>query len=116
MYFMIKNMKTKYRTINNGYWDYLQYEIKYKFLFFWTLKKWEYVWKPYCDITFGRRLTSENYLYINSLNDDIDKFVKRWTNIEEYFINADLRQKELEKIYEEHQNEIEKKKKKVVYL
>ena len=110
-------MKTKYRIVSNGHWDYLQYEVEYKYLYFWTRKRWEYVWKPYCDKTTGTSLTSEWNIYINSLEDgNLEKFAKLWTNVEDYFIQAKVRQKELEKIYEEHRNKIEENKKKIVYL
>ncbi len=108
---------TKYRTISNGHWDYLQYEVEYKYLFFWTRKRWEYVWKPYCHKVYGASLTSDNDIYINSLNDgNLREFVQKYPNIEEYFERAKLRQAELVKIHNDYNNKIEEKKNVVTYL
>lgn len=108
---------TKYRTISNGHWDYLQYEVEYKFFFFWTRKNWEYVWKPYCDKATGDYYGSEDNCYINSLRDgNLEKFVQRWPNIEEYFEQAKLEEVKLIKIHDEYQKQIEEKKNRITYL
>lgn len=108
---------TKYRTVSNGYWDYLQYEIEYKFLFFWTKTKWEYVWKPYCDKSTGTYLAGKDDKYVNTLKDgNLEHFVESWPNIEKYFLQAKIRQEELEKIHKDYDNGIEEKKNKITYL
>ena len=108
---------TKYRTISNGHWDYLQYEVEYKYLFFWTRKRWEYVWKPYCDKATGTYYSGEYNSYISSLKDgNLEEFVQKWPNIEEYFEQAKLRQAELVKIYHEYRKKLEEKKNKITYL
>jgi len=111
---------TKYRTISNGYWDYLQYEIEYKekhiFCKTKTKTKWENVWKPYCDKSTGKYYGQKQDQYINSLNDDIKNFVQKWSNIEEYFIQSKIKQEELVKIYKEYNRSIEEKKNKITYL
>lgn len=92
-------MKTKYRTINNGYWELLQYEHVYKVTkgFWWWKKEvekvdWYYVPRPYYDETYGRYDSIGSEKYVNSLKNNLEFFVKEYPDINEYL-----------KMYEEQQ-------------
>jgi len=106
---------TKYRTVNNGHWDYLQYEAEYKFLFFWTKTKWIYIWKPHYNEISEPFFIGDADKYINNLKDgDLKDFVKQWPNIKDYFVQAKIKQVELIKKYNETKIELEKNK--ITYL
>lgn len=94
-------MKTKYRIINNGYWDILQYEAEVTNLF-WRLlgytKEWRYIPRPYYDKLYGRTDiagTGANTL-VNSLRQSLNDFVEQYPYIDEYFSVFNEEQKELE--------------------
>jgi hypothetical protein len=87
---------TKYRKINNGHWNFLQYEKECTFLFF-KWKRWEYVWKPYYDKIYGRTLDVTGYhCQVNDLTENLEAFVQRWRDIEDYFNWAEIEQRRLE--------------------
>lgn len=91
-------MKTNYRTVSNGSWETLQYEAEVTNLF-WRLfgftKEWRDVPRPYYHRAYGRRLSPGN-LYVNSMQDDLEEFVRQQPDINEYL-----------KIYEEKQAGLE---------
>lgn len=110
---------TKYRTVNNGHWEVLQYEVvtNHKFLWRkWTTSTWKYVWKPYYDKFYGRNDGCGDHTYINSLRDDIKKFIEMYPDVEEYFKISRIKQKELEDIANKFLKEIEDKKNQINYI
>jgi hypothetical protein len=77
-------MKTEYRKVSNGTWEFLEYaEIR---KVFWLFKKkiWKRVPCPYYNTTVGRK-NMEVYTHVNSLRDDLDNFITSWPNIEDYW-------------------------------
>lgn len=104
-------MTTFYRTISDGFNDYLQYATLKRFLF-WKWLKWEYVWRPYCDEVTGRHLgypgpddpkgVQGSTLFVNSSNTDLRKFVLTFPIINHYFIGSKIEQKRLEAINAEY--------------
>jgi len=109
--------ETKYRTISDGYKEYLQYERKTHFLFIFTVYKWTYIWRPYYDQIWGRSLdTTCSDTYICSYNTYFKDFIEKYPHIEDYFTWADEEQKRLEHIANEEKKEIEEKKDTVKYL
>ena len=57
---------TKYRIVSDGYAEHLQYLYEKKVFFFFTVKKWRYIWYPYYDKIWGRSLNIsgyDNYMY-----------------------------------------------------
>ena len=45
---------TKYRIVSDGYAEHLQYLRERKFLFFFSVRYWCYIWRPYYDRIWGR--------------------------------------------------------------
>jgi len=108
---------TKYRITSNGYWHYLQYEITYKILWFWTTTRWEYVPKPFCNMTTGTNLYSDDDVFINTLSgDNLEKFIKQWPDIEPCLKITEKNQELLEVEYEKRREEIRKKKEEIIYV
>ena len=89
---------TEYRKINNGYWNFLQYKKEKRFLWIFKYYKWVYVWKPYYDKHYGRSLdcTGDNR-FVNSLQQNLKAFTEKWTDINDYFGEAQKEQDELVK-------------------
>jgi len=90
---------TKYRQVNySGYNDYLQYEKEITVLGLFKIKFWRGVWRPFYDRIKGRQdLGGFGWNnYVNSYTDDLEKFVKRWPEIDKYFEWAKEEQKRLE--------------------
>lgn len=109
-------MKTKYRTINNGHWDYLQYQVERKTWWGGTKNEWHYVWKPYYDEVSGRSACDDS-LYINSLRDgNLEKFVEKYPDIEDYFNMIRPKQEALEQKSREWRKKYEEKKDTIKYL
>jgi hypothetical protein len=110
-------MKTKYRSISNGHWDFLQYEKEYTFLFFFKRKKWVNVWKPYYDKHYGRGLDITGAdQSVTSLGNNLEEFAQKWPNIEDYFQWASLRQTELVMKVNDYWKERNSKKGKITNL
>ena len=108
---------TKYRIVSNGYWHYLQYEIIYKFLWFWIKIRWEYVPKAYCNQTTGSYNCSDENIFVNTLSgDNLEKFVEQWPDIEPYLKITEKNQEFLEAEYEKNKEEIKKKKEEIIYI
>lgn len=111
--------KTKYRIINNGYFEWLQYLKETKFLFFFTYKKWHYVWKPYYDKIKGRDDILGYDTYINNSRDiysnSCETHIKRYPYIEEYFKWANARQAELVAKASAYWKKIESNRSKIKY-
>ena len=85
-------MKTRYRTVNNGYWELLQYEVVETYTVgFWFLKKtlerkyWAYVPRPFYDEFYGRFDPVRSDTTVNSLKNNLDQFVKDYPDITEYW-------------------------------
>jgi hypothetical protein len=84
-------MKTNYRTIHNGHWEVLQYENTYKVVegYWWWKKEvekteWFCVPRPYYDSNYGRSDPVGAQKYINSLNCNLDYFVKTYPDVDVY--------------------------------
>lgn len=106
---------TKYRTVSNGHWDFLQYLVVKKFLWF-KFEEWEYVPKPYyCTFT-GRSDSTGSDIYINSLNSNLSKFVTDYPCIDEYLKYYNIEQDKLEVNVTKKQNEYEAKKNTIHYF
>jgi len=101
-------MKTQYRSVSNGYYGFLEYKKEYKFLFL-RFYFWNRIWKPFFDRILERNY-SEKYLYVCSLKDNFDSFIKTWPYIENYFEYAEIKQKELEEIAKIENRKIENRK------
>lgn len=88
---------TEYRKINNGYWYFLQYKKQKRFLWVFKYYKWVSVWKPYYDEHWGRSLDPTGAdCYVSSLSNNLEAFVEKWVDIEDYFIQAQKEQYALE--------------------
>lgn len=110
--------KTKYRTISNGYFKFLQYEKEVEFLFF-KWKVWSYVFRPYYHRITGRNNfihRNEYKCYVNSFEDNLINFVERYPYIDEYFEYAYKRQSELELEAKEYNSKLNSQKNKVHYF
>jgi len=105
---------TKYRTVSNGYYDELEYQKEFKFLFF-KRNSWHSVWRPYYDEIWGRTL-DYRHNYINSINTNIKDFVTKWPNIKNYFDWALEEQEKLEEKINKERIKIELKKQEVKYF
>lgn len=78
-------MKTEYRIVNDGYWDFLQYKHHHKFLFFKWIS-WQYIPRPYFDKIYGRDYDITHVkTEICSYNTKLQDFIKKYPDIEEYF-------------------------------
>ena len=109
-------MKTKYRRISDGTWDWLQcLNENRKILFIFRKPKWEYVWKPYYNWIQGRGIDDANLL-VNSHKDNIKDFVEQWPNIDDYFKNAIVIQNKLEKEAAEKNAVWESRRNKITYI
>ncbi len=78
---------TKYRTVSNGHWEYLEY-LSFKKGFLGTKEIWKKIPCPYYHWLKGRsddHSLKEDYLYINSLRHDLRDFVAKYTSIESYW-------------------------------
>jgi hypothetical protein len=80
-------MKTKYRIISNGYWEFIQYKVEKFYLFgLICIYNWYYVPKPYYDKYWGRELDITGAdRFITSLDEDLDEFPKKYPDISVYF-------------------------------
>ncbi len=109
-------MGTKYRTINDGYKDLLQYLCVRKILFI-KITYWKYIWCPYYDSTYGRSFDSTmSDTYVCSYNYDFKRFKGEWSNIKDYFKWAKKEQTRLKDVALKKQEEIDKNKGTVKYL
>lgn len=108
---------TKYRTVSDGYAKHMQYLHEEKSLFFFTTKKWCYVWWPYYDRIWGRSLDGGGYkTYVCSYNNDLSLFPKKWPDIEKYFEWANKEQERMESVAAKRQAEINENKGRIEYL
>lgn len=114
-------MKTKYRTINNGYYDILQYQVKSppKWWQFSSKLEWEYVPRPFFHKVYGRASYLpgiEAIVNISSFKDNLEEFVAKYPNINEYWSVFDKEQAALEAKAAEQDQEITTNKLKVRYF
>ena len=108
---------TKYRIVSDGYAEHLQYLKERKFLFFFTVRSWCYIWRPYYDRIWGRSLDSCLYdTYISSYNTNFDRFTSEYKCISKYFEWASKKQRLLEKEANKENEKINKRKSEVTYL
>jgi hypothetical protein len=111
--------KTRYRTINNGHWDILEYEaekiknfIGYKYV----KKIWLPVPIPYFDKVYGRDTFLTCNLYVTSLDYNIEVFINKHPYIEDYLKEFRDEQKKLEDEAREYNSEINNKRGKIKYF
>lgn len=112
---MIIMEKTKYRTISNGHWDFLQYLVIKKFLWI-KIEEWHYVPKPFYRTFSGRPDSIESNTHINSLNDYPSDFVNKYPYIDEYLKIYETEQAELENKADKKIQEYETKKNTIHYF
>lgn len=105
---------TKYRIISNGYWEYLQYATEHRFLWH-KYVKWHYVPKPCYDSVWGRDWLDE-YLFVNSLEDSIEGFIKEYPDINAYWPIFNEKQRKLEEEVRVEREKIENRKSEVKYF
>lgn len=67
---------TRYRTLHDGYFNYLQYEKN---------GKWERIPKPYYSRWGASPYTSDMYV-CDMYNDRISDFIEKWLDIEDYLV------------------------------
>ena len=79
-------MKTKYRKQPSWKYEVLQYETIERFLWF-NISMWNNIpainriYDSYRGICI-----EDSYKYVSSYNEDLDKFIDKWPNIESYFV------------------------------
>jgi hypothetical protein len=103
----METKKTEYRSISNGYIDFLQYRRITKYLFgLFKRKSWKYV--PFPSLS---TLDFAGYkTFVNTNNTKLEAFIKKWPNIKDYLIWAKEEQKRLEKKEAEKAAELKAKK------
>lgn len=114
--------KTEYRTIHDGYKEFLQYKTGGEKKSFLGIKytsrvKWCNIWRPYYHPTWGRDIdfTGSN-THITSHRYHLEDFAKKWEYIEDYFLWASREQKRLEDEVEAKNKEVSDNKGKTHYL
>lgn len=102
--------KTKYRAVNDGYDNWLEYAYEFKILWLFKFTIWSRVWKPYNDRIYGRnRVISDWYLFVSSYDTDFEEFTKQWPDVKVYFAHARGVQDLLELESKRYWEELEKK-------
>jgi hypothetical protein len=79
-------MKTKYRKESSWKYELLQYETIRKFLWF-NISTWNNI--PTINSIYNNDVgmfIEDSYKYVSSYNEDLDKFIDKWPNIECYFV------------------------------
>ena len=117
-------MKTRYRTISNGYWEILQYEVVQTYTVgFWFLKKtverkyWADVPRPYYDEIWGRNLDAvKSDTVVTSLKYDLNRFVKDYPDIKVWLEDYDKKQAELVENARKKRAERDENRRKVRYF
>ncbi len=107
---------TEYRSINDGYNNYLEYLYEYKYLFFFTKHKWQRIWKPYYDTIYGRDIFDDSDLLVCGRNNALKDFVKKWPDIQDYFEWANHEQDKLVKKSDDWHTELYKDRGKIEYF
>lgn len=107
--------KTKYRTVSNGHWDYLQYLVVKKFLCF-KFEEWNYIPKPYYNTFTGRSDPNGSHTLLNSLYDNPEGFMNKYPYIDEYLKIYEARQAELEAEANKELHKYETKKNTIRYF
>lgn len=106
---------TKYRKVSNGYAYFLQHLRTRRFLFI-KYKEWSYIAHPYHDTMFGRSCDTTGYdTSVCSVNNNLDDFVKKWTNISDYYKWANEEQEKLERKAVDENRMVSKKRKSIEY-
>ena len=106
---------TKYRTKNDGYWDYLQYEKEVTKFHFWKRKEWSYI----LDAQFYHNRLADGFDFnrlINSYNHNLESWVKRYPNIEDWYKERDELIEENYLIRLEREERYNNNKNKIKYL
>jgi len=112
---MIK--ETEYRFKSDSYVNFLQYKGLKSYLFgLYKKEGWYYVWRPRYDKIWGRGLDTLGYdNYVNDYTDNLKEFVKKWTYIEDYFVEAEREQTRLEEKARKWNKDKEKRKGKITF-
>jgi hypothetical protein len=86
---------TKYRSINDGSINYLQYEREYRFAYLFKRKQWVYIEKPFFHCIWGRDWVYTSDLYISELYCNLEKFVSDYPDISDYWKKYEVEQQRL---------------------
>lgn len=79
-------MKTKYRTQPSWRYELLQYETTWKFLWF-NISTWKNI--PTINNIYDNDVgifVEDSYKYVSSYNENLNRFIDKWPNIESYFV------------------------------
>lgn len=112
-------MKTNYRLVNDGHYDWLQYEKVRKIFFFFKIRNWYYVPKVYYNPISGRDDIMGWNTFISGWECSyqyMKDFPKNWPNIEDYLKQFRKDQAALKKIKDEEYYEKIKNKGKITQL
>jgi hypothetical protein len=103
---------THYRAVSNGQWDWLEYEAEERFLFF-RWKTWKPVPKAYCRWPYPRDhfalVGRDPDCYVNSCDENIADFIRKWPDIGDYMAHFAKAQGELNAKWNAKEREYEKK-------
>ena len=107
--------KTRYRTVSNGHWEFLQYAMEFKIIWF-KFTIWEYVYKPYYSSIFGRYDSTGVDTIVNSLHNNISNFISNYPDISMYLAWSVNEQKRLESEAAKEEEERYQRAGRVTYL
>ena len=102
-----KTSKTKYRTISDGFTEFLQY----KGTFLWIIPCWIYIPYPCIEIM---PMASESCICLYNTN--FKEFIKKYPNINQYASAYDKEQKELKDGFNKRWEERQERKKQKHYF
>ena len=107
---------TEYRTINDGYWDFLQYKITKKNFWGKTVEKWLDI----RDARFSRIYMLEDFFgfdrYVCSYNHNLTQWIKQYPDVNMWFVERERLIQENSKKRYELSKRIEDNKGKINYL
>lgn len=87
----MKTIKTKYRVYNDGYWNYLQYEVNTTVLGYKVQSEWKYI--PHMD-SISEKIPTEHDYYISGNNcEEFDEFVQKYPSITDYLCEYEIAKK-----------------------
>jgi len=109
---------SRYRTTSNGFWEFLEYSVQGKFLW-WTYEAWRRIPRPYYNWLEGRANAfglSSNELYVNSLHENLKDFVSMYPDISAYWPAYTVAQAKIEESVRVENSKIARRKTEVKYL
>lgn len=87
----METIKTKYRVYNDGYANYLQYEVKTTFLEYKIQSEWKYIPRIDCISEF---IAHPDQFHINENSGiDFDEFVQKYPSITDYLCEYEIAKK-----------------------